>query len=370
MEVDKTTLKTLAKPRESEGLRRGGTCPTLPAMTATLSMLDLVPVIEGGSIGEALANAADLAAHAEALGYSRYWVAEHHGMAGIGGAATSVVLAHVGAHTRSIRIGSGGIMLPNHAPLQIAEQFGTLDALYPGRIDLGLGRAPGSDGRVAMALRHGNPDEFPRQVVELQAFFAGDPRMGFTAVPGAGAVPEIRILGSSTYGAQLAAALGLPYGFASHFAPGMLDEALAIYRRQFRPSAVLNAPRVMVGFNAFAADTLEEARLLATSMQQSFVALRTGGTGGRLLPPKPGYYEALPDSHRAMLDQMLACTAIGTVQDVADKLAALLRRTQADEIIVGGQIFDHAARRHSFALTAEAMKLATDALNTAAPATV
>ena len=338
---------------------------------ATLSMLDLVPVIDGGSISQSLANAADIAAHAQELGYSRYWVAEHHGMAGIGGAATSVVLAHVGAHTQSIRIGSGGIMLPNHAALQIAEQFGTLDALYPGRIDLGLGRAPGSDGRVAMALRAnggGDPDGFPRQVLELQAFFAGDERMGFTAVPGAGAAPEIWILGSSTYGAQLAAALGLPYGFASHFAPAMLDEALAIYRRQFRPSALLEAPRVMVGFNAFAADTVEEARLLATSMQQSFVALRWGGAGGRLQPPQAGYYESLPDRHRAMLDQMLACTAIGTVRDVADKLAALLRRTQADEVIVGGQIFDHAARRHSFALTAEAMRMANEEMKSAAPA--
>ena len=251
-------------------------------------MLDLVPVIEGGTIGQALANAADLAAHAQDLGYHRYWVAEHHGMAGVGGAATSVVLAHVGAHTQSIRIGAGGIMLPNHAPLQVAEQFGTLDALYPGRIDLGLGRAPGSDGRVAAALRHGDPEGFPRQVVELQAYFAGDPRLGFTAVPGAGAAPEIWILGSSTYGAQLAAALGLPYGFASHFAPAMLDEALAIYRRLFRPSTVLAEPRVMVGFNVFAADTAEEARFHATSMQQGYVALRTGQTGGRFRRPIAG----------------------------------------------------------------------------------
>ena len=326
----------------------------MPAVT--FSMLDLVPVVEGGSIEQALANAADIAVHAEALGYSRYWVAEHHGMPGIGGAATSVVLAHVGAHTRSIRIGAGGIMLPNHAPLQIAEQFGTLDALFPGRIDLGLGRAPGSDGRVAMALRHGDPEEFPRQVVTLQAFFAGDPRLGFTAVPGAGAAPELWILGSSTYGAQLAAALGLPYGLASHFAPAMLDEALATYRRLFRPSALLERPRVMVGFNVFAADTVEEARFLATSMQQSFVQLRTGQTPGRLPPPRAGYYESLPGGQRAMLDQVLACSAIGTRDDVASGLAALLARTGADEVIVGCQMFDHAARRHSFAIAAEAMK--------------
>jgi luciferase family oxidoreductase group 1 len=321
-----------------------------------LSMLDLVPVNEGGTIGEALANAANLAAHAEGLGFHRYWVAEHHGMAGVGGAATSVVLAHVGARTRTIRIGAGGIMLPNHAPLQIAEQFGTLDALYPGRIDLGLGRAPGSDGRVAMALRHGDPEGFPRQVVELQAFFAGDERMGFTATPGAGAAPEIWILGSSTYGAQLAAALGLPYGFASHFAPAMLDEALAIYRRQFRPSAVLDRPHVMVGFNVFAADTTGEARFLATSMQQAFVSLRTGQTRGGFRPPVAGYYESLPPAHRAMLDQTMAGGVIGAPADVEAAFAALLARTQADEVIVASQIFDLAARRHSFAIAAEAMK--------------
>ena len=323
-----------------------------------LSMLDLVPVNAGGTIGEALAKAADLAAHAEALGFHRYWVAEHHGMAGVGGAATSVVLAHVGAHTRSIRIGAGGIMLPNHAPLQIAEQFGTLDALYPGRIDLGLGRAPGSDGRVAMALRHGDPEAFPRQVVELQAFFAGDDRMGFTAVPGAGAAPEIWILGSSTYGAQLAAALGLPYGFASHFAPAMLDEALATYRRLFRPSAVLDRPHVMVGFSVFAADTAEEAHFHASSMQQSMVALRTGQTSGGFPPPQAGYYESLPPAHRAMLDQTMAGGVIGAPRDVADAFAALLARTRADEVIVASQMFDDAARHRSFAIAAEAMMAA------------
>lgn len=327
-------------------------------MSTTLSMLDLVPVVEGGTIGQALANAADLAAHAEALGYSRYWVAEHHGMAGVGGAATSVVLAHVGAHTRSIRIGSGGIMLPNHAPLQIAEQFGTLDALYPGRIDLGLGRAPGSDGRVAMALRHGDPEAFPQQVVDLQGFFADERRYGFAAVPGAGAAPELWILGSSTYGAQLAAVLGLPYSFASHFAPALLDEAVATYRRLFRPSAVLDRPHVMVGCNVFAADSAEEARLLATSMQQSFVNLRTGQPTGGLPPPKAGYYEDLPPHLRSMLDQMLSWTAIGTGDDAARMLAALIERTKADEVIVGCQMFDHAARRRSFAIAAGAMKAA------------
>ncbi len=322
-----------------------------------LSVLDLVPVNDGGSLSQALANAASLAAHAESAGYNRYWVAEHHGMQGVGGAATSVVLAHVGGATKSIRIGSGGIMLPNHAPLQIAEQFGTLDALFPGRIDLALGRAPGSDGRVAMALRHGNPEEFPRQVVDLQNYFAGDPRMGFTAVPGAGAAPEMWILGSSTYGAQLAAALGLPYGFASHFAPAALDEALAVYRHQFQPSAVLDKPHVTVGFNIFAADTVEEARFIATSMQQKFVALRSGHGSGPFRAPVEGFYEGLPPHQRAMLDQMMQCTAIGTREDVARSLAALLERTQADEVIVAGQIFDHEARLRSYSLAAEAMEM-------------
>lgn len=314
-----------------------------------LALLDLVPVAAGSTLSAALGHAAALAAHAEALGFGRYWVAEHHGMPGIGGAATSVVLAHVGAQTRSIRIGSGGIMLPNHAPLQIAEQFGTLDALHPGRIDLGLGRAPGSDGRVAMALRHGDPDGFPQQVATLQALFAGDPRLGFTAVPGAGADPELWILGSSTYGAQLAAMLGLPFGFASHFAPGMLDEALAIYRRLFRPSARLAAPRVMVGCNVFAAPTHDEARFLASSMQQSFVNLRSG-TPGLLPPPREGYWESLPDHVQAMLGQMLSCTAIGTEGEVAAFLAALVERTGADELIIGGAMHDPLARQRSMTI--------------------
>ena len=322
-----------------------------------ISVLDLVPIRAGGNLAGALDQAADLAAAAEALGYARYWVAEHHGMPGVGGAATAVVLAHVGARTRTIRIGSGGIMLPNHAPLQIAEQFGTLDALYPDRIDLGLGRAPGSDGRVAMALRHADPDAFPQQVTTLQALFAGDPRLGFTAVPGAGAAPELWILGSSTYGAQLAAALGLPFGFAAHFAPALLDEALAIYRRLFRPSATLAAPRVMVGCNVFAADTRAEAEFLASSMQQSFVNLRTGGTPGPLPEPREGYWASLPGPVRAMLDQMLSCTAIGTTAEVAGFLDRLVERTGADEVIVGCAMFDPAARRHSLALTAAALGL-------------
>ncbi|WDF73211.1 LLM class flavin-dependent oxidoreductase [Novosphingobium sp. KACC 22771] len=321
-----------------------------------LSVLDLVPVLEGGTLTQAYAHAAALAAHAEAEGFARYWVAEHHGMPGIGGAATSVVLAHVGGHTSRIRLGSGGIMLPNHAPLQIAEQFGTLDALYPGRIDLALGRAPGSDGRVAMALRHGDPDAFPQQVMELQAYFAGDDRLGFPAVPGLGARPEMWVLGSSTYGAQLAAAFGLPYGFASHFAPAMLDEAIDVYRRLFRPSAVLDRPHVMVACNVFAADTMDEARFLATTMQQGFVALRTGQSRGGVKPPVENYYENLPPPHRAMLDQVMSCTAIGTQGEIEAMLRRLIARTGADEIIVAGQMFDQEARRRSFSIAAAAMR--------------
>lgn len=324
---------------------------------ARLSFLDLVPVVEGGSLGSAFANAADIAAHCDALGYHRYWVAEHHGMPGIGGAATSVVLAHVGAATSRIRIGSGGIMLPNHSPLQIAEQFGTLDALFPGRIDLGLGRAPGSDQRVAAAMRrtlNSDPNQFPRDVVELSAYFAGDPAVGFTATPGADADVQIWILGSSTFGAQLAAALGLPFGFASHFAPGMMDQAIAIYREHFRPSDRLDKPYVMVGFNVFAADTAEEARLLASSMQQTFIRLRTGQPG-KVPPPVAGYYDTLPPQGQAMLDDVLAVSAIGTADQVARDLDAVIRRTGADEIIVTSQIFDHAARKHSIRIAAEAM---------------
>jgi luciferase family oxidoreductase group 1 len=321
-----------------------------------LSLLDLVPVVEGGSFSSALAGAADIAAHCDALGFHRYWVAEHHGMPGIGGAATSVVLAHIGHTTSRIRIGSGGIMLPNHAPLQIAEQFGTLDALFPGRVDLGLGRAPGSDQRVAQAMRrtlHNDPNAFPRDVMELQAYFAGDPDLGFTATPGAGANVEMWILGSSTFGAQLAAALGLPYGFASHFAPGMMDQAIAIYRENFRPSQYLAKPQVMVGFNIFAADSDEEAQYLATSMQQAFVSLRTGQPG-KLKPPLRGYIDTLPPQARAMLDDVLSVSSIGTVEKVAEDLRALIRRTGADEIIVASQIFDHDARKRSIAIAAEA----------------
>lgn len=322
------------------------------------SLLDLVPVVEGGSVGQALANAADLARHAEALGFSRYWVAEHHGMTGIASAATAVVIGHVAAATRTIRVGAGGIMLPNHAPLTIAEQFGTLDALFPGRIDLGLGRAPGSDQRVARAMRRtleSDANAFPQDVMELQSYFANDGRTGIVATPGAGARPDLWILGSSTFGAQLAAALGLPYAFASHFAPDALDQALAIYRRDFRPSAQLARPHAIAGFNVFAADTDAEAELLASSQQQAFVALRTGNPR-QLPPPVAGYREGLGAQGQAILDHVLSCSAIGGPAKVARGLAAFVARTGVDEVMLTSAIYDHDARKHSIAIAARAIQ--------------
>ncbi len=326
-------------------------------MTA-FSLLDLVPVVEGGNVPRSLANAADLARHAERHGYRRYWVAEHHGMPGIASAATAVVIAHVGQATETIRVGAGGIMLPNHAPLQIAEQFGTLDALFPGRIDLGLGRAPGSDQRVARALHRTldtDPNAFPNDVLELQSYFADDGRTGISATPGAGARPDLWILGSSLFGAKLAAVLGLPYAFASHFAPDALDEALAIYRREFRPSPQLDRPYAMAGFNVFAADTREDAEFLASSQQQAFVALRTGNPR-QLPPPIAGYRESLPPQHAAILNHVLQCTAIGTRDEVARGIAAFVARTGVDEVMLTSMMYDHEARKRSFALAAEAMQ--------------
>lgn len=330
-------------------------------MTA-YSLLDLVPVVEGGSVAQALANAADLATHAEALGFTRYWVAEHHGMAGIAGAATSVVISHIAAATRHIRVGAGGIMLPNHAPLVIAEQFGTLDALFPGRIDLGLGRAPGSDQKVARALRRtleSDPNAFPQDVLELQSYFADandlGSQTGIRATPGAGARVDIWILGSSTYGAQLAAALGLPYAFASHFAPDALDEAAALYRRYFRPSALLAKPHFMAGFNVFGADSDDEADYLATSQQQAFVALRTGNPR-QLPPPVAGYRETLGPQGAAILDHVLQCSAVGGPAKIAREMAAFIARTGADELMLTSSIFDHAARKRSLAIAADAMQ--------------
>ncbi|WP_119037760.1 LLM class flavin-dependent oxidoreductase [Hephaestia caeni] len=326
-------------------------------MTA-FSLLDLAPIVEGGSAAAALANSADLARHAEALGFTRYWVAEHHGMAGIASAATAVVIGHIAAATSRIRIGAGGIMLPNHAPIVIAEQFGTLDALFPGRIDLGLGRAPGSDQRVARALRRtldSDPNAFPRDVIELQSYFADDGQTGIRAVPGAGANVPIWILGSSLFGAQLAAMLGLPYAFASHFAPDALDQALEIYRRDFRPSAQLDRPYAMAGFNVFAADSDAEGELIASSQQQAFVALRTGHPR-QLPPPVAGYRDSLGEQGRATLDHVLQCSAVGGPDTVARGIAAFVERTQVDEVMIASAIYDHDARKRSLAITAEAMR--------------
>jgi luciferase family oxidoreductase group 1 len=327
-------------------------------MTA-YSLLDLVPVIQGGSVSQSLANAADLARHAESHGYTRYWVAEHHGMDGIASAATAVVIAHVGQATATIRIGAGGIMLPNHAPLQIAEQFGTLDALFPGRVDLGLGRAPGSDQRVSRAIRRNletDANAFPQDVLELQSFFADDGQTGIRATPGAGARVDLWILGSSLFGAQLAGALGLPYAFASHFAPGLLDEAIEMYRRNFRPSAVLAKPHLMLGFNVFAADSDDRAEYLATSQQQAFVAIRTTGTGIQLPPPVRGYRESLGAHGNAVLDQVLSASAIGGPDRVREQIAAFVARTGADELMLTSAMYDHDARKRSLTIAAEAMR--------------
>ena len=320
-----------------------------------LSLLDLAPVPEGGDAGHALRNALDLARHAEALGYARYWMAEHHNMPGIASAATAVALAHVAAGTRRIRVGAGGIMLPNHAPLIIAEQFGTLAALHPGRIDLGLGRAPGTDQIAALAMRRtlaGDADQFPQDVVELLSYFRpATPGQALQAVPGAGAEVEVWILGSSTFGAQLAAALGLPYAFASHFAPGQMREAVSLYRERFRPSERLSAPHVMLGVNVFAAETDAEARRLFSSLRQAFVNLRRGRPG-KLPPPVDDLDADLDPYARAVLARSLACSVVGGPETVRRGLQEFAASTGADELMVTAQIFDHAARRRSFEIVA------------------
>ncbi len=322
-----------------------------------ISVLDLVPVREGGTVSEALADVATLARAAEAAGYRRFWVAEHHGMEGIAGGATSVVLAHIGHATSTLRIGAGGIMLPNHNPFVITEQFGTLDALFPGRIDLGLGRAPGADGRIAQALRKDlmrASESFPQDVMELQARFAGHPPMPIAATPGTGAPVEMWILGSSLFGAQLAAHLGLPFAFASHFAPDHLDAALETYRRNFRPSEALEKPHAMAAMTVITADSDEEARLLATSLDQSYVALRSGNPG-KLRPPVPGFRESLPVQAVAMLDHMRQASAIGGPARVRQDVQRFIERTGADELIIAGAIWDPEARRRSLRLTMEAL---------------
>ncbi|NNG24773.1 LLM class flavin-dependent oxidoreductase [Telluria aromaticivorans] len=319
------------------------------------SILDLSPIAEGSDAATSFHRSLDLAQHGERLGYHRFWLAEHHGMPGIASAATAVLIGHVAAGTSTIRVGAGGIMLPNHSPLVIAEQFGTLESLFPGRIDLGLGRAPGSDHVTARALRRNlesSADEFPQDVVELMDYFAGSPRRPVAAVPGAGLDVPVWILGSSLFGAQLAAALGLPYAFASHFAPQMMMQAIEIYRSTFRPSAQLEKPYVMLGFNVFAADTDAEAHVLATSMQQAFVNLRSGRPS-KLQPPVPGYLESLGTAERMMLDSVLSCTAIGAPEAVEAQLRAFIERTKPDELMITSQVFDHAARLRAYEITAD-----------------
>jgi luciferase family oxidoreductase group 1 len=326
------------------------------AIMTLLSVLDLSPVPEGSSAGDALRNSADLAHHVEALGYRRFWMAEHHNMPGIASAATAVALAHVATHTSTIRLGAGGIMLPNHAPLIIAEQFGTLAALHPGRIDLGLGRAPGTDQNTMRALRRNlgtGPDEFPRDVVELMEYFKpAAPGQAIQAVPGAGLDIEFWILGSSTYGAQLAAMLGLPYAFASHFAPAQMTEAAEIYRERFKPVGRLQKPYLMLGCGVFAAETDAEARLLFSSQQQAFVNLRTGRPG-KLPRPLEGYEASLDPYAQRVLQSSLSCSFVGSRETVRRELADFIERTGADELMVTAQIHDPEARKRSFTMLSE-----------------
>jgi len=320
-----------------------------------LSILDLAPIVEGGDAATALRNSLDLARHAEGWGYRRIWLAEHHNMPGVASAATSVVIGHIAAGTSHIRVGAGGIMLPNHAPLVIAEQFGTLATLFPGRIELGLGRAPGTDPLTARALRRNlamNPDGFADDVVELMTYLRA-PRgtRHVNAVPGAGTNVPIWILGSSLYGAQLAAGLGLPFAFASHFAPGQLMPAIEIYRSRFQPSDQLGRPHLMVAANVIAAETDAEADLLMTSLQQAFVSLRRGRPGP-LPPPMPGFESELEPLDKAMLDEALSCSFVGSAERVRRGLADFVSRTGADELIIAAHVHDHAARLRSFEIAA------------------
>jgi luciferase family oxidoreductase group 1 len=316
-----------------------------------LSVLDLSPIKQGSDAASALRESAGLARHCETLGYRRYWLAEHHNMPGIASAATAVAIGHVAAATSRIRVGAGGIMLPNHAPLVIAEQFGTLAALYPGRIDLGIGRAPGTDQRTALALRRtleGNIDNFPQDVQELLAYLRPSvPGQAVRAIPGEGSNVPVWILGSSHYGAQLAAALGLPYAFASHFAPDELDFAVQLYRRDFKPSPTLDKPYVMLGLNVFAADTDGQAELLFTSLQQAFVNLRTGRPG-QLPPPMAGYEQTLEPRIADMLERVLRCAIVGGPVRIAEGLGNFIAAHRPDEIMVTAQIFDADARRKSY----------------------
>ena len=318
------------------------------------SVLDLCPVPEGSGPAEAMANTVDLARHAEGWGYHRHWLAEHHNMPGIASSATAVLIGQVAAATRRIRVGAGGIMLPNHAPLAVAEAFGTLETLFPGRIDLGLGRAPGGDGAVARALMRG-PDRFPEQVVELMGYLGeADPAAPVAAHPGQGTNVPIWLLGSSLFGAGLAAHLGLPYAFASHFAPDALEQASALYRERFRPSERLDAPRFMLAVNVCGAENDEEGRVLRSSVQQAFARLRTG-MPGKLPRPVEDVEAELGTPLLRAVDHALRVSATGSPRTVRRELAALIDRYRPDEVIVTGQIHEHAARLRSFEIAAEAL---------------
>jgi luciferase family oxidoreductase group 1 len=323
-----------------------------------ISILDLVPVILGETPREALRKSLDLAQHAEAFGYKRYWVAEHHNMTGIASAATSVVIGYLAGGTSTIRVGSGGIMLPNHSPLVIAEQFGTLESLYPGRIDLGLGRAPGTDQRTLRALRRESVrvDSFPEDVLELKSFLAeAKPAQPVRAVPGAGTEVPLWILGSSMFGAELAAALGLPYAFASHFAPDDLFDALQIYRKQFKPSKQLDHPYAMVGINVVAADTDEKARRLFTTVQQSFTNL-VRGAPGKLQPPIDNIEEYWTPAEKHQASRMLKYSIVGSSETVRRDLESFVAQTRADELMVVSSLYDHPARIRSYEIVAEVLR--------------
>lgn len=321
-----------------------------------ISILDLSPIVDGGDAGQALRNSLDLARHVEALGYRRYWMAEHHNLPSIACAATAVALAHIAAGTKTITIGAGGIMLPNHAPIMVAEQFGTLAALHPGRVELGLGRAPGSDQLTLHAMRRNliaGPEQFPQDVVELMNYFRpAEPGQRLQAVPGAGLEVPIWILGSSLFGAQLAAILGLPFAFASHFAPGAMMEAIAIYRERFDPTHGLPNGRVMLGVTCVAAETDDEARFLFSSLQQSTLNNRTG-TPSRVPPPVADFEGSLDPYQRAVVDDALGAAVVGNPESVHRGLEDFVARTGADELMVTANIYDHEKRKRSFEIIAE-----------------
>jgi luciferase family oxidoreductase group 1 len=320
-----------------------------------VSVLDLAPITEGSDAATALRNTLDLARHAERLGYARYWIAEHHNMPGIASAATAVVIAHVAGGTTTLRVGAGGIMLPNHAPLIVAEQFGTLEALFPGRIDLGLGRAPGTDFATARALRRtlgSDPEAFPNNILELMSYFQPQPGQTVKAVPGAGLHVPIYILGSSLFGARVAAAFGLPFAFASHFAPAQMMPALSVYRAHFQPSANLSAPYAILGVNVVAADSDDDARFLATSGRQAFVNLRRG-MPSTLPPPNRDYEKDVVLYGRIPLEEVTSIAMVGSPATVKEGLDAFVAQTSADEIMAVSHIYDHAARVRSYEILAD-----------------